>query len=62
MFNSERKLKSFRKYLLNASCMQGIVLNNAIVCLTSDINSLINPFTKDLIIKKKVHLPIMEMS
>lgn len=62
MFNSQSKLKSFGKYLLNVSRVPGVVLNNTIVCLNSDINSLLNSFTKDLIIKRKVHLPIMGMS
>ena len=42
MCNSQRELKPFSKYLLTASCMQGMVLNNTIAHLTS---GLMNSFT-----------------
>lgn len=61
-FNSHTELKSFSKYLWNASRVQGIVLNYTIALLSSDRNRLINPFTKDLIIKWKVCPPTMGMS
>lgn len=62
MCNSQRELKPFSKYLLTVSCVQDMMQNNTIARLTSSINSLINPFTKDLIIKQKVCPPNMRMS
>lgn len=58
-FNSQSKLKPFSTYLLHASYGQGIVLNNTIAWHTPDRSRLIDPFTKDLIIKRKVHPPVM---
>ena len=50
MCNSQRELKSFSKYLLTASCVQGMVLNNTVTHLTS---GLMNSFTNTKSLNRK---------
>lgn len=62
MHSSSNEFKLFSKYLSNASCVLGIVLKHHKALLASEINSLINPFSKDLIIKWRVCPPIVGTS